>query len=72
MSNRCLECGRVFRADKPYNNHLNTCNVGIQEEEWLEHGLDEFSRDMGWGLRLDEDGRPYLYNKEEEEREANV
>ena len=69
MSNRCLECDRVFDRTKPFNNHLNTCNTGIQEEEWLEHGLDEFSQDMGWGLWLDVDGRPHIYDKEERERE---
>lgn len=67
MSNRCLECGRVFDRTKPYNNHLNTCNTGIEEEEWIENGLDQFSLDMGWGLKFDEDGRPYLFNAEDEQ-----
>ena len=59
----------MFDRSKPYNNHLNTCNVGIEEEEWIENGLDQFSIDMGWSLKFDEDGRPYLVNVEEEEYE---
>lgn len=69
MSNRCFECGRVFDRSQPYNNHLNTCNTGIDEEEWIERGPSQFESDMGWEVRFDEDGRPYLYNAEDEEEE---
>ena len=69
MSNRCLECGRVFDRTKPFNNHLNTCDTGIQEEEWIENGLDDHSIAYGWGLWFDDDGRPHLYDVEDYERD---
>ena len=65
MSNKCHECGRIFDKAKPYNNHDNTCNTGISEEEWIENGLSEDSKALGWGLWFDEDGRPHIYDTEE-------
>ena len=71
MGNRCIECGRVFDKTKQYNNHLNTSNTGIEEEEWIENGLDQFSLDMGWELRFNEDGSPYLVNEEDEQQDKD-
>ena len=64
--NRCWECGCKFDRSKPYNGHEGWCDQGIQEEEWIEDGLTQFDKDMGWGLRFDSDGRPSLYDTEEE------
>ena len=65
--NRCWECGGVFDRTKPYNGHENWCDTGIKEEEWIESGLTQFESDMDYELRFDKDGRPYLFDAEEEE-----
>ena len=65
--NRCWDCGQIFNKKKPYNGHYNTCETGIKEEEWIEHGLTLKEVFLGYELRFDEDGRPYLYDLNEDE-----